>query len=62
VNKPVYSSALGNALAFAWYVWNWQVLRLRAALPVANVNGSIAGALGNEGISALRPFIFKEQY
>lgn len=62
VIKPKYSSALGNALALAWDVWHWQVLRLRAALPVAGVINSIAGAVANEGIRPPAPFIIKEQY
>jgi len=55
VNKPVYSSALGNALALAWYVWHWQVLRLRAALPVAGVMCSVTGAWVQADVFGLRP-------
>jgi len=35
-----------NGFGCAWDVWHWQVLRLRAALPVAGVMCSIAGARG----------------
>jgi len=60
--NPKYSSALGNALALARYVWHWQVLRLRAALPVAGVISSVAGAHGKAGIRPPAPAKLKEQH
>jgi hypothetical protein len=59
MTNPEYSSALGNALALAWHVWHWQVLRLRAALPVAGVIGSVTGAWVQRNVLGLRPsFVF----
>jgi len=62
MTSPKYSSALGNALGERGTCGIGKCCAYRAALPVAGVINSIAGALANEGKRPPAPFIFREQY